>query len=165
MLSRIVASRPLITHLPPSTSTLPPILSLLISSPLPYPQSRPLATRARPSKTKGKLIPLSGKSARGIIHSQRSTGNNVSHSKRRTRRTFKANVFKRTLYSEVLDDMVGPLYVSASGLRDIDKFGGIDNYVMQNPLKRERWEGKIEEVRKEIRDAVRERRKIEGGEE
>ncbi|GMH71008.1 hypothetical protein TrRE_jg10017, partial [Triparma retinervis] len=100
--------------------------------------SRTLATRAGTSKTKGRidLKLLTGKSTRGIIHSLRSTGNSVSHSKRRTRRVFAPNVFKRRLYSEVLDEMVGPINVSATGLRDIDKFGGLDRYLIKNPLKR-----------------------------
>ncbi len=87
---------------------------------------------------------------RGIIHSKRSTGNNVSHSKRRTKRLFEVNINYRRLYSEVLDEMVGPIHVSASGLRDIDKIGGLDNYVLRNPWGRTAWKGPMKTIRSRI---------------
>jgi ribosomal protein L28 len=93
---------------------------------------------------------LSGRHSRGIIHSLRATGNNVSHSKRKTRRTFLPNVFKRSLYSELCDRKLGPLHISASGLRDIDKCGGLDNYCIYNPYKRTIWEGNIKKIRDKI---------------
>mmetsp|Transcript_17568 Transcript_17568/g.36394 ORF Transcript_17568/g.36394 Transcript_17568/m.36394 type:complete len:148 (+) Transcript_17568:334-777(+) len=137
-----------------------PLLSL-------HTQTRNLSAN-RPSKTKGTLDIRSGKSARGIIHSIKATGNNVSHSKRKTKRTFKPNVFKRRLYSEVLGSMVGPVNVSATGLRDIDKWGGLDNYILRNQNNRVRWEGEIGRIRKRVMEEVKrkgkEKRKIEEGE-
>jgi len=50
------------------------------------------------------------------------TGNNVSHSKRRTKRKFNANVFKRKFYWPEQDVWVR-LTVSAAGLRNINKMG------------------------------------------
>ena len=90
------------------------------------------------------------KTHRGIIHSLRATGNNVSHSRRHTRRTFMPNVFWRKLYSETCGKMMGPMWVSATGLRDVDKCGGLDNYVKKNPYKRTQWEGQMKRVRDEI---------------
>jgi large subunit ribosomal protein L28 len=97
----------------------------------------------------------SNKTHRGIIHSLRATGNNVSHSRRHTRRVFRPNVFWRRLYSEVLDKQCGPMHVSATALRDIDKCGGLDNYVLKNPYKRIHWTGKILEIKNEIETRVK----------
>ncbi len=49
-------------------------------------------------------------------------GNNVSHSKRRTRRLFKVNLFDRKFYYAEQDCWI-QLRVSASGLRIISKLG------------------------------------------
>ena len=60
------------------------------------------------------------------------TGNNVSHSKRRTRRRFLPNVQARSLYSETLDDMIR-LKVSAAGLRTVERNGGLDAFLTGTP--------------------------------
>jgi large subunit ribosomal protein L28 len=49
-------------------------------------------------------------------------GNNVSHSKRRTKRTFEINLFTKKFYW-VEQDMWISLKVSAAGLRTINKVG------------------------------------------
>ncbi len=49
-------------------------------------------------------------------------GNNVSHSKRRTKRRFDPNLFQKKFYLPQ-DDMWVTLKVSASGLRLINKIG------------------------------------------
>lgn len=49
-------------------------------------------------------------------------GNNVSHSKRRTKRTFDVNLFAKKFYW-VEQDMWISLRVSAAGLRTINKLG------------------------------------------
>lgn len=49
-------------------------------------------------------------------------GNNVSHSKRRTKRTFDVNLFKKKFYW-VEQDVWIDLRVSAAGLRTINKVG------------------------------------------
>jgi len=49
-------------------------------------------------------------------------GNNVSHSKRRTKRKFKVNLLTKKFYW-VEEDMWILLNVSASGLRTINKIG------------------------------------------
>ena len=50
------------------------------------------------------------------------TGNNVSHSKRRTKRKFNVNVFNRKFYWPEEDTWIR-LTVSASGLRIINRYG------------------------------------------
>jgi large subunit ribosomal protein L28 len=49
-------------------------------------------------------------------------GNNVSHSKRRTKRTFNPNIFNKKFYF-VEEDRWITLTVSAAGLRTINKIG------------------------------------------
>ncbi len=50
------------------------------------------------------------------------TGNNVSHSKRRTKRKFNVNLFKRKFYWPEQDAWI-QLTVSAAGLRIINRLG------------------------------------------
>ena len=50
------------------------------------------------------------------------TGNNVSHSKRRTRRTFEPNLFNKKFYLQEEDKWI-TLKVSAAGIRTINKKG------------------------------------------
>jgi len=57
-------------------------------------------------------------------------GNNVSHSKRRTRRTFKPNVQKVTLTSDALGCSVS-LDIAARTLRTVQKKGGLDQYLLK----------------------------------
>ena len=49
-------------------------------------------------------------------------GNNVSHSKRRTKRTFEANLFSKKFYYVEQDCWI-VLKISAAGLRLINKVG------------------------------------------
>ena len=49
-------------------------------------------------------------------------GNNVSHSKRRTKRTFMPNLFKKKFYMPDEDRWIS-LTVSAAGIRTINKNG------------------------------------------
>ena len=50
------------------------------------------------------------------------TGNNVSHSKRRTKRTFDVNLQQKRFYIPEEDTWV-TLKVSASGIKNINKLG------------------------------------------
>lgn len=56
------------------------------------------------------------------------TGNNVSHAKNRTRRTFRPNLCNVTLSSDVLGRSF-KLKVSASALRSVDHNGGLDVFI------------------------------------
>ncbi len=49
-------------------------------------------------------------------------GNNVSHSKRRTKRTFDVNLFRKKFYWVEQDTWIS-LNISAAGLRTINKIG------------------------------------------
>ena len=63
-------------------------------------------------------------------------GNNVSHSKRRTRRTFQPNLFDKRFYLPEEDRFV-KLRVSASGIRTINKNG------LKNALEKAKEKGLI----------------------
>jgi large subunit ribosomal protein L28 len=72
----------------------------------------------------------SNRSRRGLYDGKDiGSGNNVSFSKRHTRRKFRPNVHIKRVYSEILDDMI-PFHLTTSALRSIDKAGGLDNYLL-----------------------------------
>lgn len=58
----------------------------------------------------------------------RLVGNNVSHAKNRTRRTFLPNLQNVTLMSESLDQSF-KFRVSTQGLRSVEHVGGLDNWL------------------------------------
>ncbi len=57
-------------------------------------------------------------------------GNNVSHAKNRTRRTFLPNLQKVTLMSEALEQSF-KFRVSTQGLRSVEHVGGLDNWLIK----------------------------------
>lgn len=61
-------------------------------------------------------------------------GNNVSHSKRRTRRTFHPNIQKVTFTSAILGCDIS-LSVSVRALRTVQKKGGLDPYLIKTAEK------------------------------
>ena len=63
-------------------------------------------------------------------------GNNVSHSKRRTKRTFQPNLFDKRFYLPEEDRFI-KLRVSASGIRTINKNG------LKNALEKAKEKGFI----------------------
>ena len=67
-------------------------------------------------------------------------GNNVSHSKRRTKRKFNVNVKTRKFYWAEEDQWI-VLKVSASGLRNINKFG------LDAALRKAAKEGHLTEIK------------------
>ncbi len=62
-------------------------------------------------------------------------GHNVSHSVRRTKRTFKPNMQTLKFKSEILGREF-TLKLSTAGLRTLVKHGGLDAYVMAKPISR-----------------------------
>ena len=62
-------------------------------------------------------------------------GMNVSHSHRRTKRTFSPNLQKLSFHSDILGRDFS-LRVSTAGLRTLTKHGGLDAYVMSKPISR-----------------------------
>ncbi|PIF02134.1 MAG: 50S ribosomal protein L28 [Draconibacterium sp.] len=67
------------------------------------------------------------------------TGNNVSHSKRRTKRRFNVNLFKKKFYFAEEERWV-ELTVSAAGIRTINKNG------LQEALKKAREKGYVDKI-------------------
>jgi large subunit ribosomal protein L28 len=59
------------------------------------------------------------------------TGNNVSHSNRKTRRRFLPNLHRLTFISDVLGTI--RMRISLNALRSIDCYGGIDNFLLSQP--------------------------------
>jgi large subunit ribosomal protein L28 len=57
------------------------------------------------------------------------SGNNVSHSNRRTRRTFAPNLQQVTLLSDALGKV--RMRVSTRALRSVQKVGGIDAFLLR----------------------------------
>jgi len=82
----------------------------------------------------------------------------VSFSMKSTKRKFKPNVFVKRVYSEALDDMVGPFHLTASTLRSIDKAGGLDNYLLQNADLYPEGEGR--DFRKKILKRMKNRERL-----
>jgi len=62
-------------------------------------------------------------------------GMNVSHSNRRTKRTFKPNIQTLKFRSEILGRDFS-LKLTTSGLRTLVKHGGLDGYVTAKPISR-----------------------------
>ncbi len=60
------------------------------------------------------------------------TGNNVSHANNKTRRRFLPNLHQVSLISEVLREKVR-MKVTTTGLRTIEKRGGIDAFLLSTP--------------------------------
>lgn len=60
------------------------------------------------------------------------SGNNVSHSNRKTRRRFLPNVQNFTLWSDALNRGVR-LSMTAYGVRTVEHNHGIDNYLLSTP--------------------------------
>ncbi len=60
----------------------------------------------------------------------RMVGNNVSHAKNRTKRTFLPNLQKVTLLSDSLEQGI-KFRVSTHGLRSVEHVGGLDNWLLK----------------------------------
>lgn len=56
------------------------------------------------------------------------TGNNVSHSNRKSRRRYLPNLRRVTLLSEALGQV--RMRISANALRSVDVYGGIDGFLL-----------------------------------
>uniref|UniRef100_A0A7S2V663 Large ribosomal subunit protein bL28c n=1 Tax=Fibrocapsa japonica TaxID=94617 RepID=A0A7S2V663_9STRA len=97
----------------------------------------------------------SGRASRGLYAGKDIRfGNSVSHSNRKTRRSFKPNVFNKRLWSDILDRWI-PFKVSAHALRCIDHAGGLDNYILRNSLKTGDWDStQAVRARKEMLEAL-----------
>lgn len=75
------------------------------------------------------------------------SGNNVSKSNRKTRRTFAPNLQSVSLYSEILGSSI-KMRLTANGLRTVEKNGGLDAYLLSTPV------SKLTEEAKELRERI-----------
>jgi len=77
----------------------------------------------------------------------RLVGNNVSHAKNRTRRTFLPNLQRVTLLSDALDQGF-KFRVSTSGIRSVEHVGGLDNWLLKT--KDDKLSDNARKVKKQI---------------
>jgi large subunit ribosomal protein L28 len=63
------------------------------------------------------------------------SGNNVSHSNRKTKRRFLPNLHNFSLRSDILNCTIR-LRLSANGIRTIEHNLGLDNYLLTTPASR-----------------------------
>lgn len=100
----------------------------------------------------------SSRSRRGLYDGKDiRSGNNVSFSMKSTKRKFKPNVFKKRIYSELLDEMI-QFHLTTSALRSIDKAGGLDNYLLNS---RHVTEGEGLEAKKRIMKVIKAKKRME----
>ncbi|EOR01347.1 hypothetical protein E3P92_01520 [Wallemia ichthyophaga] len=75
--------------------------------------------------------PLERRFQSGLLDGRnRQSGYNVSFSERHTRRSWYPNIQNKRLFSDTLQDFV-KMKVSTKALRSIDRFGGLDNYLLK----------------------------------
>ena len=60
------------------------------------------------------------------------TGNNVSHAHNKTKRNFVPNLQKKSIYSDILNQMVR-LKISTKAIKSIEIAGGFDKYIISIP--------------------------------
>lgn len=65
-----------------------------------------------------------------ITGSKVGVGNNVSHSNRHTKRTFRPNLQTKTYFSDILGRSV-TLTLTARAIRTLDKYNGFDGFMQQ----------------------------------
>ena len=68
-----------------------------------------------------------------ILNKTVMTGNNVSHSNRKSRRRFLPNLQKTSMYSEILGQSISFKRVSTSAIRTVDHNGGLDEFLLSTP--------------------------------
>mmetsp|Transcript_18616 Transcript_18616/g.33711 ORF Transcript_18616/g.33711 Transcript_18616/m.33711 type:complete len:192 (-) Transcript_18616:42-617(-) len=101
----------------------------------------------------------SSRSRRGLYDGKDiRSGNNVSFSMKTTKRKFKPNVFKKRVYSEILNEMI-QFHLTTSTLRSIDKAGGLDNYLMKS--RHVTNEGEGYDAKKRIMKVMKKQKKME----
>ena len=61
-----------------------------------------------------------------------SLGNNVSHAHNKTKRSFTPNLQKKSIYSDILNQMVR-LKISTKAIKSIESAGGFDKYIISIP--------------------------------
>lgn len=82
-------------------------------------------------------------------------GHSVSHANNKTKRRFLPNLQETSVFSDALKRLVR-IKVSMSGLRTLDKVGGIDVYVMSKA--KTKLEPELRELRGQIEKAQKEQK-------
>jgi large subunit ribosomal protein L28 len=83
------------------------------------------------------------------------TGHNVSHSNRKTHRTFDVNLQNATFYSDALGRAV-PLRVTTRAIRTVQKVGGLDAFLVKTDDRKLPPEGL--HLKRQVKKALRGRR-------
>ncbi len=104
-----------------TNSLTPSLLTSQSNVPLSQPTAIPSVIQSRQRSNRSRRGLYDGKDIR--------SGNRISFSNKKTKRKFKPNVFKKRLYSEILDEMI-QFHLTTSALRTVDKVGGLDNYLL-----------------------------------
>lgn len=76
-------------------------------------------------------------------------GNNVSHSQRKTRRSFRPNL-KITRYKSEITGQEYKLKITANCIRSIEKVGGFDSYILNSQACK--MSDKAKSIRKKIQN-------------
>ena len=79
------------------------------------------------------------------------SGNNVSHSNRKTRRRFLPNIQSVTLHSDALNQDV-TFNASVKTLRSVEHNNGLDNYLLKTPIAKLSLKAKVlkKKIAKEV---------------
>ena len=80
------------------------------------------------------------------------SGNNVSHSNRKTKRRFEINIQNYSLMSKILGHFI-KFRATASSIRSIDYHHGLDNFLLQTSDKQ--LSSKAIKVKKRIKKALK----------
>lgn len=78
-------------------------------------------------------------------------GNNVSHSERKTKRTFRPNLHKKKLFSDILGTSFR-LRITPRALKAIEFKGGFDSYILKS--KNSNLSAKALKIKKQIETKV-----------
>lgn len=79
------------------------------------------------------------------------SGNNVSHSNRKTRRRFLPNLQEVSFISNILKKVI-KLRVTAATLRSVDHNSGIDGYLVSTPSKN--LSAEAQKLRRQVKKAI-----------
>ncbi|CAH58264.1 50S ribosomal protein L28 [Ehrlichia ruminantium] len=92
-----------------------------------------------------------------ITGQTKSFGNKVSHSNRKTKRTYLVNLHNVTLFSDVLNRKFR-FKISSRTLRTIDYKGGLDLYLLETSSRK--LSDKAQKIKKMIKKATAENAKV-----
>ncbi len=77
-----------------------------------------------------------------------SLGNNVSHAHNKTKRNFIPNLQKKSIFSEILNQMIR-LKISTRAIKSIEVSGGFDKFIISAP--NNKLSGKALKIKKAIK--------------